>query len=85
MTIVKFILIDQFLCNFEDYLTNRAKRAKKSDFRKILDNVSNRKPIPGDEFVNISREVGSRSRVAGKNTKEIYYGFFIQQGNGRAP
>ena len=34
----------------EDYLKNRAKRAKKSDFRRILDKVPKRKPIPGDEL-----------------------------------
>ncbi len=34
----------------EDYLENRAKRAKKGDFRKILAKVSTRKPILGDEL-----------------------------------
>jgi uncharacterized protein (DUF1778 family) len=34
----------------EDILKNRAKRAKKSDFREILDNVPKRKPIFGDEL-----------------------------------
>lgn len=34
----------------EDYLKSRAKRAKKSDLKKILDNVPKRKPIPGDEL-----------------------------------
>ena len=34
----------------EDYLKSRAKRAKKSDLKKILDNVPNRKPILGDEL-----------------------------------
>jgi uncharacterized protein (DUF1778 family) len=34
----------------EDYLNARAKRAKKSDLKKILDNVPKRKPIPGDEL-----------------------------------
>jgi hypothetical protein len=34
----------------EDYLKSRAKRAKKSDLRKILDDVSKRKPILGDEL-----------------------------------
>ena len=33
----------------EDYLENRAKRARKGDFRKILAKVPSRKPIPGDE------------------------------------
>ena len=34
----------------EDYLTNRAKRAKRSDLTRILDNVPSRKPLPGDEL-----------------------------------
>ena len=34
----------------EDYLKNRAKRAQKSDFKKILNKVPKRKPIPGDEL-----------------------------------
>ena len=34
----------------EDYLKSRAKRAKKSDLKKILDKVPKRKPIPGDEL-----------------------------------
>lgn len=34
----------------EEYLEGRAKRAKKGDFRKILDKVPDRKPIPGDEL-----------------------------------
>ena len=34
----------------EEYLKNRAKRAKKSDLKKILDRVPKRKPIPGDEL-----------------------------------
>ena len=34
----------------EDYLTGRANRAKKSDLRKILNDVPKRKPIPGDEL-----------------------------------
>jgi len=34
----------------EDYLKSRAKRAKKSDLKKILDNVPKRKPILGDEL-----------------------------------
>ncbi len=34
----------------EDYLKSRAKRAKKSDFRRILDDVPKRKPILGDEL-----------------------------------
>jgi uncharacterized protein (DUF1778 family) len=34
----------------EDYLLQRAKRAQKDDFKKILAKVSNRKPINGDEL-----------------------------------
>ena len=34
----------------EEYLETRAKKAKKGDFRKILDKVPSRKPLPGDEF-----------------------------------
>jgi uncharacterized protein (DUF1778 family) len=34
----------------EDYLKSRAKRAKKSELKKILENVPKRKPIPGDEL-----------------------------------
>ena len=34
----------------EDYLKKRAERAKKSDFKKILDKVPKRKPIPVDEL-----------------------------------
>ncbi len=34
----------------EDYLKNRAKRAKKGSFRKILAKVPDRKPLPGDEM-----------------------------------
>ena len=34
----------------EDYLKSRAKRAKKSDLRKILDDVPKRNPILGDEL-----------------------------------
>ena len=34
----------------EDYLGNRAKRAKKEVFNKILAKVSNRPPFPGDEI-----------------------------------
>ncbi len=32
----------------EDYLKDRAKRARKDDFGKILAKVPNRKPTPGD-------------------------------------
>jgi len=31
----------------ENYLKERAKRAKKGDFKKVLDEVPNRKPPPG--------------------------------------
>jgi uncharacterized protein (DUF1778 family) len=34
----------------EEYLETRAKKAKKGDFRKILDKVPSRKPLPGDEL-----------------------------------
>jgi hypothetical protein len=34
----------------EDYLEDRARRAKKRDFKKILAKVTSRKPIPGDEL-----------------------------------
>ncbi len=34
----------------EDYLKNRARRAKKADFGKILAKVPKRKPLPGDEL-----------------------------------
>ena len=34
----------------EDYLKSRAKGAKKSDLRKILDDVPKRKPVLGDEL-----------------------------------
>jgi hypothetical protein len=34
----------------EDYLKNRAQRAKKEDLRKILAKVPGRKPIVGDEI-----------------------------------
>jgi len=34
----------------EDYLENRARRAKKMDFRKILAKVPSRKPVTGDEL-----------------------------------
>jgi uncharacterized protein (DUF1778 family) len=34
----------------EDYLTERASRAKRSDFTRILDKVPSRKPLPGDEL-----------------------------------
>jgi len=34
----------------ENYLTQRAHRANRKAFRKILDNVPNRTPLPGDEL-----------------------------------
>ena len=34
----------------EEYLETRAKRAKKGSFRKILDEVPDRNPLPGDEL-----------------------------------
>jgi len=34
----------------EDYLSQRAKRAKKEDFRKILAKVPDRAPVKGDEL-----------------------------------
>ena len=34
----------------EDYLAERAKRAKRSDLTRILDSVPSRKPLPGDEL-----------------------------------
>ena len=34
----------------EDYLTMRAKRAKRAEFTSILDHVPHRKPLPGDEL-----------------------------------
>jgi len=34
----------------EDYLKSRARRARKRDFKKILDRVPSRKPLPGDEL-----------------------------------
>lgn len=34
----------------KDYLTERAKRADRKDFEKILKKVPKRKPLPGDEI-----------------------------------
>ena len=34
----------------EDYLKSISDRAKKSDFKRILNKVPKRKPIPGDEL-----------------------------------
>ena len=34
----------------EDYLTERAKRAKRAELKKILDRVPDRPPLPGDEL-----------------------------------
>ena len=36
----------------EDYLAARAKRADREGFRKILNKVPNRTPLPGDEIHN---------------------------------
>ena len=34
----------------EDYLTERASRANKGEFKKILDNVPSKTPLVGDEL-----------------------------------
>lgn len=34
----------------EEYLSKRARRAKKRDLKKILDRVPDRKPVKGDEL-----------------------------------
>jgi uncharacterized protein (DUF1778 family) len=34
----------------EDYLKNRAEKAKKKDFKRILAKVPDREPLPGDEL-----------------------------------
>ena len=34
----------------EDYLKSRAKKARKKDFKSILDKVPAREPLPGDEL-----------------------------------
>lgn len=34
----------------EDYLKSRAKEAKEKEFKDILDRVSDREPLPGDEL-----------------------------------
>ncbi|GBE04652.1 MAG TPA: toxin-antitoxin system HicB family antitoxin [Nitrospirae bacterium] len=34
----------------EDYLKSRAKRARKKDFKNILDKVPDREPLSGDEL-----------------------------------
>ena len=34
----------------EDYLNERAERARKKDLRKILDKVPEREPLSGDEI-----------------------------------
>jgi hypothetical protein len=34
----------------EDYLAQRAKRAQRADFKKVLAKVPNRKPVKGDEL-----------------------------------
>lgn len=33
----------------EDYLKSRATRGKRKDFKRILDQVPDRRPLPGDE------------------------------------
>ena len=34
----------------EDYITGRAKNARKGAFKKVLDRVPKRNPLPGDEL-----------------------------------
>lgn len=34
----------------EEYIANRAKRARKGAFKKVLDRVPKRKPLAGDEL-----------------------------------
>ena len=34
----------------EEYLENRAKRAKKGAFKRVLNRVPHKKPLPGDEI-----------------------------------
>ncbi len=34
----------------EDYIAARAKNARKGSFKKVLDRVRKRKPLPGDEL-----------------------------------
>jgi len=34
----------------EDYVSARAKRARKGAFKKVLERVPKRKPLPGDEL-----------------------------------
>jgi uncharacterized protein (DUF1778 family) len=34
----------------EDYIVARAKKARKGAFKKVLDRVPEREPLPGDEF-----------------------------------
>jgi len=34
----------------EDYIVARAKRARKGAFKKVLDSVPKREPLPGDEL-----------------------------------
>jgi hypothetical protein len=34
----------------EEYLENRAKKAKKGAFKRVLDRVPRKKPLPGDEI-----------------------------------
>ena len=36
----------------EEYIANRAKHARKGAFKKVLNRVPLRKPLPGDELAN---------------------------------
>jgi len=36
----------------QEYLTKRAERADKTEFKNILDQVPNRKPVDGDELLD---------------------------------
>ena len=47
----------------EDYLSQRAKRADRKKFKKILNNVPARKSLPGDELKERPRNQWSRGRV----------------------
>lgn len=37
----------------ENYITNRAKKSRKGEFKKVLERVPNRKPLKGDEINSI--------------------------------
>ena len=44
----------------EEYIDERAKRAKKGDFKKVLDRVPKRKPLPEDALARNARHgIGS--------------------------